>query len=132
VKRLVTTSRGPVAIDLDGEMSLTGTQVHLVAFGADGWEDAVGMWANNDGRAPGQGTLVEFMTTYIQIPTEEAEQLAKDVLGPWLDEWAARGGAEEARKIRRFSRWFLSWAAVVVALAVFGLVALVVLLVGRL
>jgi hypothetical protein len=128
MKRLVTTSRGPVAIDLEGQISLVGTQVTLTGFGADGWEDAVGVWAGKHG----QGTLAEFMTTYIQIPKPEAEELAKDVLGPWLDEWAARGGEEEARKIKRWSRWFSVGVAVVVALALAGLVALVLLLVTRL
>jgi hypothetical protein len=126
--RLVTTSRGPVAIDLEGPSSVGGILVTLTAFGGDGWEDAEGAWAG----LKGQGTLAEFMTTYIKIPKPEAEQLAKDVLGPWLAEWAARGGEEEARKIKRESRWFFGGVALVVALALVGLVALVVLLVGRL
>jgi len=108
-------------------MSLVGTQVRLTAFGADGWEDEVGLWAGGKG----QGTLAEFMTTYIKIPQPEAEQLANDVLGPWLDEWELRDG-ELDRKIKRASRWFFAGAALVVALALVGLVALVVVLVDRL
>jgi len=128
MNRLVTTSRGPVAIDLEGATSLGGTQVKLVAFGADGWEDAVAVWAGGGG----QGTLAEFMTAYMRIPEAEAEQLAKNVLGSWLDEWAARGGEDEARRVKRFSRWFFGGVAVVLALALVGLGALVVVLVGRL
>jgi hypothetical protein len=128
MNRLVTTSRGPVVIDLEGAMSVVGTQVKLVVFGTGGWEDAVGVWSSRGD----QGTLAEFMTTHMKIPEPEAEQLATDVLGPWLDEWAARGGEEEARQVERFSRWFFGGVALVVALALVGLVALVVVLVGRL
>ena len=104
---------------------MVGTQVRITAFSADGWEDDVGLWSGKKG----QGTLAEFMTTYIKIPQPEAEQLAKDVLGPWLDEWELRDG-ELDRKIKRASRWFFSGVALVVLLAIVGFVALVVLLVG--
>jgi hypothetical protein len=127
VKRLVETSRGLTLIDLEGPGAVGGVLVSLTAFGADGWEDEAGDWAG----LKGQGTLAEFMTTYIKIPQSEAEQLAADVLGPWLDEWERLDG-EAARKIRRDSRWFFSGVALVVLLAIVGFVGLVVSLVGHL
>lgn len=107
-------------------MSLVGVRVVLTAFGADGWEDEVGLWAQT--AEQDQGTLTEFMTKHLGIPKPEAEELAKDVLGPWLEEWETRDG-EQARNIKRASRWFVGGAVLVVALALVGLVALGVLLI---
>jgi hypothetical protein len=130
MKRLVSTSRGPVELEL-AQNRILGTEIALTTFGPDGWQDATKLWTDRVGHDSREQTLAQFLEAYAQIPKPEAERLADDVLGPWLEERKARGGDEGDRFVDRWTLKALASAAVVVALALAGLVGLILLLVGR-
>jgi hypothetical protein len=126
--RLVTTSRGPVQIGIT-ESSFYGTQVTVTTFGADGWADDSKGWTTNHGYDFEGQTLANFLMRHAELPLDESEELAQDVLGPWVEHWVANGGREEAREIDAGARLMMLALGVVVVLALVGVGSLVVVLV---
>jgi hypothetical protein len=121
-RRMVNTSRGLIAVDLDPDPRLgpsrLGFSVTVVTFDRDGWEVKGKSWLRETADSP----LGEFLASFVGLPHEEAEALSAQIQGTWIEEWRARGGEEEDRELRRFTNRFLAVVAVVLAFAIVGIV----------
>lgn len=128
-QRLVTTSRGPVAVE-ERESLLRDTRVgDHVRSGR--LARRARTWSSEGGHDSPDQPLAEFLERHARLPASEAETLAAKALGVWLEEWAARGGQDDARWVDRWVLRTLVVVPVVVALAAVGLVSVIVLVINR-
>lgn len=73
-------------------------------------------------------SLGDFLASFAGLPREEADALALEIQGTWIDEWRARGGEQAEHELRHFTNRLLVTVAVVVALAITGIVLAIWLL----
>ena len=122
MERVVATSEGLISVNLNPDQRLgparMGFSATIVVFGADGWEVKGKTW----NRKYADSALGEFLASFVGLPREEAEALATDIQGAWIDEWRARGGEADDRDLRRFANRFLVAVALVVAFALAGII----------
>ena len=125
--RLVQTSSGFAMLDLD-RYSGPGLHLRVTRFGSDGWEEAYRIWFEKTEMMTTPQTLERFLATELSLPDDEAMALAEDILGPWMKEWEARGGAQDARKTDRLGHALMLSLAVLIVLALVGIGLLIWLL----
>jgi hypothetical protein len=77
----------------------TGLWVSVTLFNDDGWEQAGKGWMSKAKR--GDETLAQFLSSFADLPGEEATALAAQIQGPWREEWWATGGKEDTRWLQR-------------------------------
>jgi hypothetical protein len=127
VKRLVRTSTGHAVIELD-QLVRAGVHVSLTTFAADGWQVDDRSWYELHPPDPPRAELWTFLAYHLGIPPGEAESLAADIMGPWLEDWKRRGGARDAKRVGRLTVGLISVLIVLLALAVVAIGLLVWLL----
>jgi hypothetical protein len=128
VERLIDTSTGSAVLDLD-RLAGAGWHLRVTRFGADGWEDGGAIWFEHTEAMTRPRTLPEFLSSELGVPTAEAEGLAQDILGPWLQQWESRGGRERAKGVNRLSATLMAGVGVLIVLACLGVALLIWLLV---
>jgi hypothetical protein len=114
-------------VDFD-PYSPVGFSVDMTAFDRDGWQRGRFYWFHGSEKEP----LLEFISSNLEIPEDEAHQLTLAISEDWLHEWERRL-AKEYKTERRVEKW-LWWGAAgvgaIVLLALWGLVRTVWLLVS--
>jgi hypothetical protein len=121
--RLVRTSRGWIAF-LFNEGRAVGTSVQVTVFDEDGLGDEPKAWTSKHGFRGGE-SFDEFLIDEAGLPEGEAEDLAANVLGRWLEEWRRAGGEESSRSFDRLYILFVAGVLVVLALAFLGFALIV-------
>jgi hypothetical protein len=118
--RLVQTSQGPLAVELD-EAGF-GFQVEVTLFRADGSEARpTRKWS----RKLREESLAQFLVNEAGLPGPEATELATEIQGPWREDWMGSGGEEDVRSLRRFMRVAFPTLVLVLLLGLVGLGLLV-------
>jgi hypothetical protein len=112
VHRLIQTSRGTAVFDLLG----AGLGIRVISFGSDGWEDRDKTWYEV-AEEQNQQSLGQFLAVELAVPSDEAEALARTLLGPWTDEWRSRGGERDAKTVGRLAVAFVASLAILLLLA---------------
>ena len=120
-ERLVETSAGPAVIRLglvSGALTVT-----VKTFGSDGWETRTRGWfeSRNGERSV---LLSTFLAQELPLPTVEADALAQAIQGPWVEEWERFGAKRYSAMLSRFAVAVMTALALLVALAVIGVVLL--------
>ena len=127
-KRLVTTSRGLIEIEISDGLPIGSTFVGVTVFRDDGWEKDPGkIWSPKSKPAE---SLAEFLTGYVELPEPEATKLAGEIQGPWREDWPAVQ-SERSRRIERWSTVAIAGFLLLVLLALAGVVLTVWLLVTQ-
>jgi hypothetical protein len=127
VDRLIQTSAGWVVLDLD-ENRWTGRSVSLTPFDPGGWERDGKLWVERYGYHERGEELSAFLKAALDIPADEAEQLAQAIEGPWREDWVERGGPAHTREIERLVAITMGVLALGAILAVTALVLILWLL----
>lgn len=107
------TSRGWIDIDL-----ATHGWHEATTYGEDGWEIDGAVWNERYAADTDEPTLATFLATTAEIPREEAEQIAAQV----LHEWTERHDTAQFERERRQARIGAPVFAAIIALALLGLV----------
>jgi len=123
--RIVQTSRGWLEIGMLN-MRWPGFMVCVTRVDEDGWgADEKRQWYANRS----DESLVQFLSSYAQLPEPEASELAGQVQGPWRETWLARGGAEENPKLERVALEWIVGLVIVALLALMGVAFIIWLVV---
>lgn len=122
--RLARTSRGWIAFAFSEGRAVRGDSVQATIFDENGLGEDTKAWMRKYGYSGGE-SLDEFLREQADLPDDEASELARKVLGPWLEEWRREGGEEETRAIGRLFMLLSGAALVVVGLAFLGFALIV-------
>jgi hypothetical protein len=126
VKRLVETSAGLVEIDFDRSRH-AGLEARIATFDGEGWENGSAWWSTKLGaskEAPFE-PLWRTIASVIEIPDDEAKELANAILEVWEKDWTARGGAADEHVGNQAVMVFLGLLAAIGVLALIGLAAMI-------
>lgn len=130
MRLLLRTSVGPLVVSVNS--LLAPVQFTFHGFGDDGWANKRAVWSTKHGALP-DGEPIEldvFLHDRFDLPEIEANQLAKRLRGPLLDQWRTRGGDVEQAELRGFGGRLLLIAACVIVIAIVGLVLVILQLTG--
>jgi len=123
-ERLVQTSSGWAVVRL-GYHGTAGLGVNAKRFAADGWEAPARTWFERGGTSREPESLAGFLVAQLSVPRPEAAALARDIRGPWLEDYERRGGRREDQRVERWAGVLIAALALLIALAVLGVVLLV-------
>ena len=119
IKRLVHTSRGPVVLVLRPNLA-----VGMTLFRPDGRQETSAEWDSYDGE-----DIAHVLGAALELPEDEASELAAHLMERWLPEADAR---QDATSLRRRVRQLALAAVLGLAFAVVGAVGLVWLVLAAL
>jgi predicted neutral ceramidase superfamily lipid hydrolase len=125
--KLVTkTSSGYAFLLFDGAGRGSGLVLGVDSYDDSGWVNDCGQW-RSDAQGP---PLAEFLQKTLTVPQAEAEALAVTVRTKWVPEWERSGGRERSEQLSHGVTFLLTAIAVLVLLALLGIVLAVFLLIG--
>ncbi len=124
VRRIVKTSGGWIVVD----MSTHGWH-DVTTYGEDAWEIDGAVWSEEHGADVGQPTFAAFVAATAAIPTDEAEQIARQVLREWNEREATVEAVRDGQMSTKATHVIFGVVGLAVVGALLGLAGLVWLVV---
>jgi hypothetical protein len=126
---MVETPRGMLAIHL-GFIRMGGIDATMTLYGADGWNADQRTWMEHypDPERPENESLAQFISEWTGMPPGDAEVFVEET----VSRWRRSSAYERDVQIGRWSSQLMLAVAVVCLLALFGVAALVWLVVSAL